>query len=151
MRTPAIFSAILLAVGEAQSNTSFSAVSLTVGEAQSNTSMAVQPLDEVNCGNGNSCRLGQTCMTTKPNAGLRFGCSPVEKATPTLDPRWSCPFEHTYNLEADTCISDDDASRTTQPVMNVDARAPRTAVAHDLCSITKTLLYYVCTCTTTPN
>jgi len=50
---------------------------------------------EVTCGNGITCDVGQTCMSSANGAGNRYACSPLSNAVRCSDARFSCPFGST--------------------------------------------------------
>jgi len=99
----------------------------------------------VDCGNSNRCGPNQTCMTSEPVAGRRYGCSPLPNAVATLDPKYSCPARHTYDPRTRLCVSQLDSS-STQQVMNVDATTARLATATDVCALYRPLLSWACDC-----
>ena len=94
------------------------------------------------CGNGNFCAEQQTCVTSKANAGLKFGCAPTASAAVCKDTRFSCPSTFACLPETATGIMCTNGQRAQ---LNVQAKTLKQA-NDDICSILAPELPSFCTC-----
>jgi len=73
------------------------------------------------CGNGYGCMLNETCASTAPSAGRKFGCAPSSSAVVCADARFSCSKGSVCDMRGAICNSTWLGGKRTPLSVNRDA------------------------------